>query len=80
MSDASLLCKSFCKTQILSAERQDLLHLSVMPFYDERMCFAVSHDREEKHLIGVVKAKAIIGHGIAAVGGFHLIAAEFLTG
>lgn len=47
--------------------------------FDERMCFAVSHDREEKHLIGVVKAKAIIGHGIASIGGFHLIAAEFLT-
>ena len=37
------------------------------------------HDRQKEHFIRVVKPEAVIGHRIAAVGGFHLIAGKFLS-
>ena len=32
--------------------------------------------RQQKHLVGIVKA--IVGHGVAAIGGFRLVAGKFL--
>ena len=37
------------------------------------------HDGQKKHLVRIVTAETVVGHGIATIGGFHLIAAKFLA-